>query len=229
VVLWFEHDVFDQLLLVRMLSRYSQFGAPTTLTMVSIDRHPNVAQFLGFGNLKPDDMAALWPQRTPIAKDAFDEATSAWIALTAADPRAISFVAKRSRALPYLTSALERWLEEFPDVSSGLSRTERQMLAAIARGATTITEFMSAAHAIDPRYPLTNNYAAYVQSELLTAGLIAGTAGAVTITASGRDALASNHDRIASTGIDRWHGGCHLLGHGPCWRWDTSERKLVWR
>ena len=36
-------------------------------------------------------------------------------------------------ALPFLAGAIERHLEEFPDPTSGLSRTERQVLAAIAR------------------------------------------------------------------------------------------------
>ena len=36
--------------------------------------------------------------------------------------------------MPFLAGALERQLEEFPDPTSGLSRTERQVLAAVARG-----------------------------------------------------------------------------------------------
>lgn len=229
VVLWFEHDVFDQLALVRILARMQQHQVPSTLTMVSIDRHPSVPNFLGFGNLSADVIAGLWPQRTPIAKDALDEATAAWIALTSTDPRAIAFIGKRSRALPFLAGALERWLEEFPDTSSGLSRTERQMLAAIARGAATVPELMTSAHAIDPRYPLTDVYAASVLRELVAAALITETATGFMITADGRAALASNHDRVAATGIDRWHGGVHFVGKGPMWRWETSERRVVWR
>lgn len=237
VVLWFEHDVFDQLALVQILARMAQHGVPATLTMVSIDRHPTVPNFLGFGDLSADAIAGLWPQRTPIAKDALDEATAAWIALTAADPRALAFVAKRARALPFLAGALERRLEEFPDTSSGLRRTERQLLAAVARGATNVAELMTAAHAIDPRYPLTDTYAVTLLTQLRDAGLLTAPNAAVitsaatgfAITADGRAALATTHDRVAATGITSWHGGVELAGKGPMWRWDTAERRVVWR
>ena len=237
VVLWFEHDVLDQLALVQLLARMAQHGVPATLTMVSIDRHASVPNFLGFGDLSADVSAGLWPQRTPIAKDALDEATAAWIAITAADPRAIAFVAKRSRALPFLAGALERWLEEFPDTSSGLRRTERQLLAAVARGASSVAELLTAAHAIDPRYPLTAGYAVRLLTQLRDAGLLTTPSAAVitpatagfAITADGRAALATTHDRVTATGIASWHGGVELMGHGPMWRWDTAERRVVWR
>ena len=237
VVLWFEHDVYAQLALVQILARMAQHGVPATLTMVSIDRHASVPNFLGFGDVSADAIAGLWPQRTPIAKDALDEATAAWIALTAADPRAIAFVAKRSRALPFLAGALERWLEEFPDTSSGLRRTERQLLAAVARGASSVAELLTAAHAIDPRYSLTDTYAVSLLMLLRDAGLITTPdATAITaatngfaITADGRAALATTHDRVSATGIASWHGGVELAGKGPMWRWDTAERRVVWR
>src|SRR3569623_141382 len=49
LILWFVHDLFDQLALVRLLSRLSRRGLPKTLTIVSIDRHPEVPNFLGLG------------------------------------------------------------------------------------------------------------------------------------------------------------------------------------
>src|SRR5438132_1350646 len=88
LILWFEHDLFDQLALVRLLARVARRGLPATLTIVSIDRHPEVPNFLGLGELKPEQLAALWPRRTPLSRDAIDEAITASIAFTAPDPRA---------------------------------------------------------------------------------------------------------------------------------------------
>ena len=48
LILWFEHDLFDQLALIRLLSRLARRGLPATLTIVSIDRHTEVPTFLGF-------------------------------------------------------------------------------------------------------------------------------------------------------------------------------------
>jgi hypothetical protein len=133
LILWFEHDLFDQLALVRILARLQRRGVPGTLSIVSIDRHPDIPNFLGLGQLQPEQLAALWPRRTGLSRDAMDEAVATWIAVTAADPRALPYLVRRVKAMPFLAGALERHLEEFPDPTSGLSRTERQMLAGAIR------------------------------------------------------------------------------------------------
>src|ERR1051326_4811928 len=97
LILWFEHDLFDQLALVRLLARLARRGLPQQLTIVSIDRHPEVPNFIGLGQLKPEQLAELWPRRTPLSRDAIDEAITAWIAVTAADPRALPFLTPRGR------------------------------------------------------------------------------------------------------------------------------------
>jgi hypothetical protein len=222
LILWFEHDLFDQLALVRLLARLARRGVPAQLTLVSIDRHPEVPSFLGLGQLAPEQLAALWPRRTPLSRDAIDEAVATWIAATAADPRALPFLARRVKALPFLAGAIERQLEELPDAASGLTRTERQVLAAIARGEADV---LAAAHAIDPRYPLTDTLLAHTRAVLERAGFIAGGA----VSPLGRQALAGAIDRVHEVGIDDWRGGVRLSGRGPVWRWDSRERRLLER
>ncbi|MBA2538969.1 MAG: DUF1835 domain-containing protein, partial [Deltaproteobacteria bacterium] len=176
LILWFEHDLFDQLALCRVLSRLARRGLPQTLTIVSIDRHPEVPNFLGFGQLQPEQLAELWPRRTPLSRDAIDEAITTWIAVTSSDPRALPYLTRRVKALPFLAGAIERHLEEFPDPQSGLSRTERQLLAAVARGIATGGELMKTVHAIDPRYPITDTYLLHTLRTFATAGLVEGVA-----------------------------------------------------
>lgn len=225
VVLWFEHDLFDQLALVRLLARLARRGLPAQLTIVSIDRHPEVPTFVGLGQLQAHQLAELWPRRTPLSRDAIDEAIAAWIAVTAADPRALPFLARRIKALPFLAGALERHLEELPDPTSGLSRTERQVLAAIARGEGDPRALLAASVAADPRYPLTDVVLRGTLDELARARLVEGGA----VTSLGRQALAGAIDRVHDCGIDTWRGGVHLAGRGPVWRWDSRERRLVER
>lgn len=238
LILWFEHDLFDQLALVRILARLVRRGLPATLSIVSIDRHPEVPSFLGLGQLRPEQLAALWPRRTGLSKDALDEAVTTWIAVTAADPRAVPFLVRRIKAMPFLAGALERHLEEFPDPTSGLSRTERQLLAAIARGLGTSAALVQAVHAIDPRYPVTDVVLFETLQGLQVSGFVEGapatlelatvvSSGGISITARGRQALAGVLDRVAETGIDTWRGGVHLEGRGPLWRWDSAARKLL--
>lgn len=229
LILWFEHDLFDQLALIRLLARLARRGLPQTLTIVSIDRHPDVPNFLGFGQLAPEQLAELWPRRTPLSRDAIDEAITAWIAVTAADPRALPYLARRIKALPFLAGALERHLEDFPDPQSGLSRTERQLLAAIARGVTGATALREAVQAIDPRYPITDTLLAWTVQGFARDRLVEGGPDTAAITALGRQALAGGVDRVHELGIDTWRGGVHLSGRGPVWRWDSAARKLIER
>jgi hypothetical protein len=224
LILWFEHDLFDQLALIRLLARLARRGMPATLTIVSIDRHPEIPNFLGLGQLKPEQLAELWPRRTPLSRDAIDEAITAWIAITADDPRALPFLMRRIKAMPFLAGAIERLLEEYPDPTSGLSRTERQLLAAIARGVAA-PELMQAMHAIDPRYTHTDGHVVHTVQQLAKCGFVEGT----TVTATGRQALAGALDRVHEHGIDEWRGGVHLSGKGPVWRWDSAQKKLVER
>jgi len=240
LILWFEHDLFDQLALVRLLARLARRGLPAQLTIVSIDRHPEIPSFLGLGQLKPEQLAELWPRRTTLSRDAIEEAIAAWIAVTAADPRALPFLAKRIKAMPFLAGAIERQLEEFPDPTSGMSRTERQILAAVARGEATAGALSKATQAIDPRYPITDQLMFWTLHGLGRCGFITGapegapTAAAiqainVSVTPRGREALAGAIDRVHECGIDDWRGGVHLSGKGPVWRWDGAQRKLVER
>src|SRR5689334_2172593 len=174
LILWFEHDLFDQLALIRLLARLARRGLPQQLTIVTIDRHPEIPNFLGLGQLKPEQLAELWPRRTPLSRDAIDEAITAWIAVTAPDPRALPFLTKRIKALPFLAGAIERQLEEFPDPASGLSRTERQVLAAIARGEGSEAQLVKSSHASDPRYPITDLVLRATLEDLARAGFVEG-------------------------------------------------------
>ncbi len=240
LILWYEHDLFDQLALCRILSRLARRGLPQTLTIVSIDRHPEVPNFLGLGQLKPEQLAELWPRRAPLSRDAIDEAITTWIAITSADPRALPYLSRRVKAMPFLAGAIERHLEEYPDPQSGLSRTERQLLAAVARGIATGGELMTTVQAIDPRYPISDDLLLDTLRTFAKAGFVEGVppSGAspaafkevkATITPLGRQALAGAIDRVHEVGIDTWRGGVHLSGRGPVWRWDSATRKLLER
>jgi len=121
-----------------------------------------------------------------------------------------------------------------------MSRTERQILAAIARGEATAGALLSAAHAIDPRYPLTDAVLFWTLRELARCGFVEGApegaespqalnAVKPSVTARGREALAGAIDRVQVCGIEQWRGGVQLTGNGPVWRWDGAQRKLVER
>jgi hypothetical protein len=133
VCLWFEHDLFDQSMLVQVLAGLAE--APSLrsrLSIVSIDHHPEVERFIGFGQLQPRQLAALHAERAELAPAAFEVATRAWDALREPSPERLRCEDWRSPALPFLAGAIARHLKELPAADDGLGLTQRLSLQAIA-------------------------------------------------------------------------------------------------
>ena len=64
LVLWFEHDLFDQLNLIQLLSRIGRDRiVPKPVSLISIDSYPGHPQFKGLGELTPADIASLFTAR----------------------------------------------------------------------------------------------------------------------------------------------------------------------
>jgi len=132
VVLWCEGDAYDHLFLVRVLA--SLPCLPRRLELIATTQVPGVERFIGIGQLAPDLLAWLWPQRQPLGEDALALAQQAWAAYTAPDPRAWAALAAREHpSLPLLRAALARQLQELPGVNDGLSLTERLLLRILAQ------------------------------------------------------------------------------------------------
>ncbi len=92
------------------------------------------------------------PAVDTLTSEALDEARAAWADVCAPDPRPLARRAtSASRHWPWLPGALRRLVEELPSVSAGLSRTERQGLEAIGRGAGTLGEAFAACAAREER------------------------------------------------------------------------------
>jgi RNA polymerase sigma factor (sigma-70 family) len=241
VVLWFEHDLFDQLILIRHLDWFSRrdLGA-TALSLVCIGEYPGIARFTGLGQLMPDQIGSLLDTRQRITPAQFDLGRAAWEAFTSPDPTAIEAVLDGdTSALPFLEGALVRLLEQFPSVRNGLNRTENRAIEAAAAGQSTAADIFVAVSATEDRpflgdstFWLYLNRLAEGPRPLLTiepAGDGSGSFSArrVSVTEWGRLALEGRLDRVRTAGIDRWLGGVHLHGMEAGWRWDEEGRRLV--
>ena len=123
VVLWFEHDLYDQLQLIDVLALFHRAGAAPELIVVD--------SFLG--TLPADELEALWPARVTASPEVLAEGARAWDASRRPEPTELA--AWDGDELPFLGAAFGRLLEELPSVADGLSGTERRALAAVAGGA----------------------------------------------------------------------------------------------
>lgn len=131
LVLWCEGDAYDQLFLVRLLA--SLQSLPRRLELIEINRVPGVQRFIGIGQLAPDLLAWLWPQRRSLGEDALALGREAWAAYTAPNPSNLArLAAQQHPVLPLLGPALARQLQELPGTSDGLSLTQRLVLRVLA-------------------------------------------------------------------------------------------------
>lgn len=211
VTLWFEDDLYDQLQLIQILDRVKEHNGPVAVVPVP---HTRV------------DLAFLYGNARSLDERAIALGARAWDAFRAPDPTALhELILARTPSLPPLAAALRRHLEQLPATTDGLARTERQALRAIDAGAVTEGEIFLAATADDePRFMGDTTFATWL------AGLCGGEQPLVardgvnhTLTDAGRACLAQDADRVAlAGGIDRWHGGVHLSGATPAWRWDPA-------
>ena len=136
MVLWFEHDLYDQLQLLDVLALAHEAGVAPELIVV--DSFPGKPSFHGLGELTAAELETLWETRRPATEAELAAAAAAWTAFRAPEPdELMRLAATGTPELPLLAPALRRLLEELPAEGDGLSRTERQALGAIAGGART--------------------------------------------------------------------------------------------
>jgi len=220
VILWFEHDLYDQLQMLQILVELDALALePGRVSVVQSDAY--------LGSMTVDELLALYPRRRTVTTAIYDAAHLAWDALRAEDPAGLLLQSQRDAAgLPFMRAALRRLCEEYPWSSDGLSRSQRQALAAIAQGPARIDELFTRAQAREEA-PFLGDlaFAAIVhdlQSEPAPLARIENET--FELTALGRSTLAGGEDWLAVQPIDRWIGGVHLTPE-RAYRWnDGSER-----
>ncbi|MES1245709.1 MAG: DUF1835 domain-containing protein [Acidobacteriota bacterium] len=240
VVIWLEHDLFDQLQLLRLLDwlgSRDDFGS-TRLSLICIGSFPGIEPFHGLGQLSPAQMASLLDRRERVTDKQIFLARHAWRAFCSPEPIGLEVALRRdTSALPFLADALQRHLEEFPWTRDGLSRTERQALLGIDSGFETFESLFRAVQALEARpflgdssflrclKVLASSPMPLIRMEPGPGGLIRNLH--LSLTGSGREVLEGREDWIHLHGIDRWLGGVHLHGRESQWRWDGERSRLV--
>jgi redox-sensitive transcriptional activator SoxR len=245
VVLWFEHDLYDQLQLLDVLAlAHTAQAAPE---LIVIGSFPGKPSFAGLGELTASELETLWPSRRRAEPAALQAAASAWAAVQAPEPTSLAQWATRETThLPFLASALQRLLEELPAPTDGLSGTEQRALDVIASGARTPPAAFVAAQRLEDAPFLGDTWFYRTLSALGqdTNRLVETDDGTplppppplsdgqlfarlqLRLTATGERTLHGKADRVELLGIDRWIGGTHITPDN-IWRWHPTKRKLV--
>jgi hypothetical protein len=154
LVLWFDACLFDQSMLAHILACLEIKGI-LTVKLICVDAFPEIVPYNGLGQLRPDQLASVYPRRQPVTADQFCFAERVDSAFALQD---ISGFIELSDCLdvplPWIPAAVKRWLKERPDEATGLGQLERLALEAILSGCTTPAEIFAsvAAHDTPPQY-----------------------------------------------------------------------------
>ena len=241
LVLWYEHDLFDQLNLIQLLTWIRERLPPDKpVSLVCIGSFPGRPTFKGLGELTPGELGPLLDTRQRVTELQYVLAERAWTAFRQPSPEALDLLCQGdTTALPYLGPALARFLQEFPWQTDGLSRTERRLMQLATDGKLTLLQAFPRMHEDEDVYYVADlslldlaEQLSQTSPPLLTLEAVQQTGASVlrrtvTITEAGRDVLAARLDRVTTCGIDRWLGGVHLHSDGPVWRWDGAHRRIT--
>ena len=223
IVLWFEHDLYDQLQLLQILGVLKEQGLGAgSVELVQSD------QYLGM--LSADEIMALYPKRRYLTTAVEERAARAWTAVTSDVPAPLLADAESYSGLPFLHNAMRRLCEEYPAHDSGLSRTQKQILEACAQGARRKEDLFRLSQAREEAAFL-GDAPCYAEIEQLCsqpAPLLTFLEQGCEMTVLGRRVLAGDADWLEHQPLDRWIGGVHLTSDRH-WRWDDQHETFVKR
>ncbi|TVX93390.1 sigma-70 family RNA polymerase sigma factor [Paenibacillus agilis] len=247
VVLWFEHDLFDQTMLSYLLNWFN--GRPlgnTKLNLLCIGSYPGIQLFRGLGQLSTEQLETLSGTWTPIGTAELELGSKAWEAYAAEDPNnMMELLVQDTSALPFLHHAFEAHLARLPSVLNGLGIIEQVTLETIASGIHTPIEVFQHVgdrlhelgmgdlefwyllnSLIEVSNPLLEVKKGIVPFADLKQSSLPFRESVLQVTALGQDMLDGKTEYAEIEQLDRWVGGIHLQGT-PSWRWDSKLKIVV--
>lgn len=218
VVLWFEHDLYDQLQILQILHvLHGMELEPGSVSLVQSDSY--------LGSMTAEEIVTLHPKRRTVTRAMFERASLLWKNFCSPDTAALLADASSEHAgFPHMRSGLHRLCEEYPWLTDGLSRSHRQALQSVAQGPARNDELFRRAQAREEA-PFLGDTAFYAILDDLRnshAPLIEGDEGMAMPTALGRRILGGDADWLEEATADRWIGGVHLSGARTP-RWDDTR------
>ncbi len=242
IVLWFEHDSYDQLILAFLFDFLGAVFSLPPVELICVDRVPGVPDFIGLGEVSPEVLLWLWDNaRVPLTPAHATLGRRVWPALRNPDPRGLLAIAEEgTEPVPFMANALLRQLRELPSTVNGLGLTQQLGLQIIAdEGPVNAGRvFGRLMTAYEPLPFLGDLMFWHVLVDLgdVTDPLFAidpETAGnrwpqrTLSITDNGRRVLDGEVDFFDLYRGTRWVGGVELTAGKPSPRWDEGAQAIA--
>lgn len=246
VVIWSELDVYDQLVLLRLLGHYAAHRRPPLIELINVGAFPGAVRFIGLGQLPPEALRLLWAQRQPATTAQLSLGLAGWKALANDDPRALAALMRGGTPdLPLLAPALHRHLRELPALENGLGFTQQMALALLADQPRSLFRLCGRLnYFVDP---LPGQGDLQMLDRILPMGGVSQPlftrepgvdldgrvrppwTDVLTITDAGRAVLRGELDFHSLHPPPRWVGGVPIGATHPDWRWDEAHQQAVLR
>ena len=233
IVLWFEHDLYDQLQLVQILDWFFlNSNEVTYLSLICTEKY--------LGRLNPEQMAGMVRYEKPVVLNQLQLANRAWCAFRSDTPMAWwALLGEDTSALPFLHGAVLRQLQEYPDFYSGLSRTAFNALSALEDKEMTTAKLFGVCQMKEQRIFMGDlSFWGVLQSMMTSTPALLEASNeqilsdavssdqSVWITDAGRAVLSGALNFMALQPLDRWIGGVHLNAEN-IWCWNADQLEIV--
>ncbi len=244
IVLWFEHDGYDQLILAKLLTYFAENAVsgkalPEKLELVSINHFPGSARFIGLGQLPPEAIRLLWQQRQAVSQQQLKLGEQVWHALGESTPLPLFEIinSKDIKHLPNMRGALLRHLQELPSTRNGLSLTEHLTLELLNEGNKTAGQLFGELMRVRDPLPWLGDimYWFILQSMMQVSQAVFEISKddlkkpwqhrLLSITDNGKKVLAGAHSWLSLDPPDRWLGGIKISAGDSSWYWNNKTER----
>ncbi|MEH7074450.1 DUF1835 domain-containing protein [Neobacillus drentensis] len=239
IVLWFEHDRYDQTMLMYVLNELSKKECEN-LSMVTINEYEGIDSFYGLGQLSSQHLEGLfYKNKQPITDEQIKEAVSGWKAYTSKNPNDIEiWIASSKQELPFLKQALQSHLRYFPSVHTGLNEVEALVLKYLNTNTCPFVELFQAITVQKINDGIGDLYFAAMLNELMTgpSPLLEADGplpsfqnpepkARLKLTSYGLDVLNGQKYQIVAVEHDWWLGGVNFKE--DYWFWNRNKLKKI--
>lgn len=224
ITLWFEHDRYDQTMLMYVLNELSNFN---NLFMVTVEKQTEMDHCYALGELSPQQLIDRYRHdRQPITTEQLHEAISGRKAYNSKNRNDLEkWIQEEGHPLPHLLTALTYHRDYFPNEKSGLNEVERLSLQELLqKGTCTFSELFQHISSKRENDGLSDFHFAAILNELMKGKhpLLQSDGplpnynhpepnAKLNITTDGLNVLNGTQSRIDLVGIDWWIGGVHVL------------------
>ena len=228
VILWFEHDLYDQLQLLEILNWFATHAYSGELSIICTDNY--------LGKCSAEEISALIEYKKLVSEEELTLAKKAWEAFSSETPQEwANLLTVDTSSLPFLESTVWRFLKEYPSCKNALSKIEQDILEIVDAGEHRTGRIFGEQQKREEAIFLADTVFVDIINGLMNenAPLLKSNSGKnillpfspeqeVSLTNEGKEVMFGKKQWLAKNSFDKWLGGVHLTKENY-WCWDGKK------